>query len=123
MLEQMIEQNASDLDLSGQDRTIVTKIWFDRIIEQEGMCSLSPYVYEGYLLGVDRDGEYPVAIIGNLQISLYSGDQESDEPEIDLLIGEEEMARIPIREMNEVYGESATPGGWEAHARRGWDRD
>ena len=61
----------------------------------------------------------PVVVVSHLRTYLFSqgDDPGADEPEVELLIAEDELVHVPIREISELFAAQGTPGGWEAHAK------
>lgn len=114
MARQMLEDKENDQDTK-------CSVSFSRIIEQDGMLTLAPGEHMGTLLGIE-EGEEPTLIVGEIKIYLTHGGEDTDEPEIDMLIGQSDLERVPLREIDAFYGATATPETWEyleEHGREG----
>lgn len=94
----------------GQDT--FCQISFNRLVEQDGMQTLLPGDHIGTLLGVEEDGE-SVLLVGNLKTYLIHVEEGAEKPDINILVGESDFERVPVREIKEFFGATATPDAWE----------
>ncbi len=125
MLEDLLIVDPLELDSSGIESSVVTKIYFDRLVDHDGRQSLSPYIFEGFLERIETIYGVQLVVVSNLKTYLFSEckDPDSDEPEIELLVAEDALAYIPIREISDIMAAQGTPGGWEAHAKGKTDEE
>jgi hypothetical protein len=125
MITEILAQNPSDLDLLGNDRVVVCELFFNTFIRNtEDMVSLGPYNYIGILSGLEDGPEGPTIVFENLRTKLLGPmPDDSYEFEYEIVVSTEEIARVPVRDINEIGGISATPSGWEALSKLKRDAD
>lgn len=93
----------------GEDTSV--KISFGRYMEEGNLFTYAPGEHMGVLLGIE-EGDEPALIIGKYEVFLVEVDPETDEITNELLIDYLDVARVPIREIGDFWGATATPETW-----------
>jgi hypothetical protein len=118
-VEMLTDMLADDhTELAGSPQVTSVRISFGRFMEDGDMIFAGPEEHLGTLLGVREIDGTPTAIIAGYEVWLHGPLDDRGEPQGSTKVDEADIAEVPIRQMNEIWGAIGRAEDFEALEQR-----